>query len=90
MHNMGWSCQAFLTHSLVEYVIFNGMHSNQRTAKVERVAAAYKEFTNATPLDTTRLPGQYTWKIDQALPREAHFTVVQVAYLGPDGYSYPS
>jgi hypothetical protein len=34
------------------------------------------------PFDTTRLPGQYTWKLDQALPGK-HTTAVRVAYVGP-------
>jgi hypothetical protein len=50
---------------------------------------------NPTPFDTTRLPGQYTWKMDRALPGK-HTLVTKLytddlveLYRSVKGFDYP-
>jgi len=66
-------CQLHLTAPNRPLRVILARPTTQARERVREVAGVIRLINrdrseNPTPFDTTRLPGQYTWKIDQALP----------------------
>ena len=66
-------CQLHLTAPNRPLRVILARPTTQARERVREVAGVIRLINrdrseNPTPFDTTRLPGQYTWKMDQALP----------------------